>query len=60
MKLVQKVDHLTVVESCPSTSCCDQKFPPSISQKMWLVDERGSIRDTYVEWVVGDGMADKG
>jgi len=29
MKLTQKVDHFTVFKSCPSTSCCSQKFPPN-------------------------------
>ena len=28
MKLTQKVDHFTVFESFPSTSCCSHKFPP--------------------------------
>ena len=33
MKLTQKVDHFTVSESFPSTSCCSQKFPPNKIEK---------------------------
>ena len=29
MKLTQKVDHFTVLESFLNTSCCSQKFPPN-------------------------------
>ena len=32
-KLTQKVDHFTVFESLPSTSCCLQKFPPNDLEK---------------------------
>ena len=28
-KLTQKVDHFTVFESFPNTSCCSQKFLPN-------------------------------
>ena len=34
MKLTQKVDHFTVFESFPSTSCCSQKFPPNKIEKL--------------------------
>ena len=29
MRLTQKVDHFTVIESFPSTSWCSQKFTPN-------------------------------
>jgi len=32
-KLTQKVDHFTVFESFPSTSCCSQKFLPNEIEK---------------------------
>ena len=39
-KLTQKVDHFTVFESLPSTSCCLQKFLPNKIEKLagWTCD----------------------
>jgi len=54
MKLSQKVDHFTVFKSFPSYS---QKFLPN--NFGWL-DVPGSIRDVFVGWVAGDGLAGKG
>ena len=55
MKLTQKVDHLTVFESFPSTSCCSHKFPPNKIDKIGWLDVRGSIREVYIAWVGGGG-----
>jgi len=60
MKLTQKVDHFTVFNSFPSTSCCLQKFPPNKVETFGWLDVRGSIRDVYIGWVAGDGLAGKG
>ena len=60
IKLTQKVDHFTVVESFPSTSCFSQKFLPNKIEKYGWLDVRGSIRDVYIRWVTGDGLARKG
>ena len=60
MKHTQKVDHFTVFESFPSTSCCSQKFPPNKIEKIGWLDVRSSIRDIYSRWVAGDGLAEKG
>ena len=40
MKLSQKVNHFTVFESRPSTSCCWQKIPPNNLEKLagWTCD----------------------
>ena len=59
-ELSQKVDHFTVFESFPSTSCCSQKFPPNNLEKIGWLDVRGSIRDVFIGWVAGDGLAGKG
>jgi len=59
IKLTQKVDHFTVFESFPSTSCCSHKFPPNKIEKIGWLDVRGSIRDAYIGWVVGDGLVGK-
>jgi len=56
MKLTQKVDHLTVFKSLPSTSYCSQKFMPNNLQKIGWLDVRGSIRDVFIRWMVGDGL----
>jgi len=59
-KLTQKVDHFTVFESFPSTSCCSQKFPPNKIEKIGWLDVRGSIKDVYIGWVGGgDGLQEK-
>ena len=59
-KLTQKVDHFTVFESFPSTSCCSHKFLPNkIKKKIGWLDMPGSIRDVYIGWVVGDVLAGK-
>ena len=34
MKFTQKVDHFTVFESFPSTSCSSHKFPPNKIEKL--------------------------
>ena len=34
LKLTQEVDHFTVFESFPSTSCCSQKIPPNKIEKL--------------------------
>ena len=34
IKLTQKVDHFTVIESFPSTSCCLQKFPSNTIENL--------------------------
>ena len=60
MKLTRKVDHFTVFESFPSTSCCPHKFPPSKIEKFGWLDVQGSIRDVYIGWVAEDGLARKG
>ena len=59
MKLTQKVDHLTVLKSFPSTSCCSQKFPPNYFEKIGWLDVRGSIREVFIGWVEGDGLVGK-
>jgi len=59
-KLAQKVDHFTVFESFPSTSCCSHKFLPNRKEKIGWLDVQGSIRDVNIGWVVGDGLAGKG
>jgi len=59
MKLTQKVDHFTVFESFPSTSCrCSEKKKFKIEKIGWL-DVRGSIRDVYIGWVVGMDLREK-
>jgi len=58
-KLTQKVDCFTVFKSFPSTSCCWHKFSPKKIEKIGWLDVRGSIRDVYIEWVAGDGLAGK-
>ena len=58
-RLMQMVDHFTVLDSFPSTSCCSQKFPPNKIEKIGWLDVRGSIRDVYIGWVVGNGLAGK-
>jgi len=45
MKLTQKVEHSTVFESFPNTSCCLQKFPPNKIEK---IDMQGTIRDVCI------------
>jgi len=51
MKLTKKVDHFTVF----------QKFPPNnLEEKIGWLDMRGSIRDVFIGWVAGDGLAGKG
>ena len=50
MKLTQKVDHFTVFESFPSTSCCSHKFPPNKIEKIGWLDVWGNIRDVYIGW----------
>ena len=59
-KLTQKVDHFTVFKSFPSTSCCSQKFPPNNLEKIGWLDVRDSIRDVFIGWGAGDGLAGKG
>ena len=59
MKLTQKVDHFTVFKSFPSTSCCSQKFLPNNLENNGWLDMRGSIRDAFIGWVVGDGLLGK-
>ena len=54
MKLTQKLDHFTVFESFPSTSCCSQKFLPNNSEKIHRLDVQGSITDVFIGW--GRGM----
>ena len=58
-KLTQKVDHFTVFESFPGTSCCSHKFPPNKIEKVGWLDVRGNVRDAYIGWVVGDGLVGK-
>jgi len=41
-KLAQNVDHLTVFESFPSTSCCSHKFPPNEIEKFGWLDMQGA------------------
>ena len=53
MKLTEKVEHFTVFESFPSTSCCSQKFPPKNLEKIGWLDVRGSISDVFIGWVGG-------
>ena len=53
-KLTQKVDHFTVFNSLPNTSCCSQKFPPNKLENIGWLDMRGSIRDVFIGW--GWGM----
>ena len=60
MKLTQKIDCFTVLESFPCTSCCSQKFLPNKIEKFGWLDVRGSIRDVYIGWVVRDGLVGKG
>ena len=43
MKLTQKVDYLSVIDTSFSTGCCLKRFLP----KGWL-DEQGSIRDAHM------------
>jgi len=50
MILTQKVDHFTVFESFPSTSCCSQKFPPN----NWLVG-RARLYQGCLHWLGGGG-----
>ena len=57
MKLTQKLDHFTVFKSFPSTSCCSQKFPPNNLEKIGWLDVQGSIRDVFIGWGAGDGLA---
>jgi len=59
MKLMQKVDHFTVSNSFPSTSCCSQKFRLNNLEKIGWLDVQGSIRDVFIGWGVGDGLARK-
>ena len=40
-KLTQKVDHFTVFESFPCTSCCSQKFSPNKIEKIGWLSEAG-------------------
>jgi len=56
MKLTQKVDHFTMFKSFPSISCHSQKN--NLEKFGWL-DMRGSIRDVFIGWVAGDGLAGK-
>ena len=57
MKLTQKVDHFTVFNSLPSSSCCSQKFPPNHLEKIGWLDMQGRC----FHWVgAGDGLAGKG
>ena len=60
MKLKQKVDHFTVFESLPSTSCCSQKFPTNKIEKNGWLDVQGSTGDVYIGWVVRNGLEGKG
>jgi len=60
MKLTQKVDYFTVFKSFSSTSCCSQKLLPNNLEKIGWLDMRGSIRDDFIGWVAGDGLAGKG
>ena len=60
MKLTQKMDHFTAFKSFPSTSCCSQKLLPNKIETFGQLDVRGSIRNVYIGWVVGDGIVDKG
>jgi len=41
-------------------SCYSQKFPPNNIEKVGWLDVRGSIRDVYIGWMAGDGLAGKG
>jgi len=52
-RLTQKVDHFTLLESFPSTSCCSYKFLPNKIENIDWLDVWGSIRDVYIGWVVG-------
>ena len=54
-KFTQKVDHFTVFESFPITSCCPHNYPPSKIEKFGWLDVQGSIRDVYIGWVGGGG-----
>jgi len=60
MKLTQKVDNFTVFKSFPSTCCCSQKFPPNNLEKISWLDVRSSVRDIFIGWGMGDGLAGKG
>ena len=53
MKLTQKVDHFTVFEGLPSTSCCSQKFSSNNLEKIGWLDVWGSIRDVFIGWMHG-------
>ena len=55
-KLTHKVGHFTVFETFAITSCSHMFLPNKIEKIGWL-DMRGSIRDVYIGWVVGDGLA---
>ena len=59
MELTQKVDHFTVFESFPTTSCCSQKFPLNKIEKIGCLDLQGSIRDVNIGWVVGMDWREK-
>ena len=59
-KVTQKVDHFAVFESFCSTSCCSQKFQLNRIEKFGLLDVRGSIRDVFIGWMMGDGMVGNG
>ena len=59
MKLTQKVDHFTVFESLHSTSCFSQQIPPNNFEKIGWLAMQGSIKDVFIGWQVGDGLAGK-
>ena len=48
-KLTQKVDHSTMFESFPNTSCCSQKVPPNKIEKIGWLDVQG----WYKQWTQG-------
>ena len=53
LKLTQKVDHFTVFERFPSTSCCSQKLMPNKIESFGWLDEQDSIRDVYIGSMAG-------
>ena len=61
IKLTQKIDQFTVIESFPSTSCCLQKFPPNTTENLagWMSEEVSEMH-AQVGWVAGMECREKG
>ena len=59
-KLTQKVDHFTVFESFPSTSCCSQKFMPNDRKNLaaWMFEVVSGMF-TLGGWVAGMDWQEK-